>query len=135
MHLPGASLRHMVCCIESYLMHAHLGNASRIHWQLYGNPIFKFILLPDLLLSHKSPVFQLSHKKSIGFFLSAWSQTSHICLSLGPRGRRREGERESKHQFFSLQFLGHSFTNNREIFSLLRALDICLPAVASLSQI
>lgn len=108
-HLPGASLRPMVCCIESYLMHAHLGNESRIHWELYGIPFSNLFFSPSSFIfsiSKKVLFFSyLTRKPRCFFFLLCHKLPIPGCLWGQVAGGERESNSFSHYSFWATLFL------------------------------
>lgn len=101
------------------------------------NPIFKFLLLPDLPhIVHLTKVVSLGYltRKPGCFFFLLSHKLLYLAVFLGSSGRSVERERENKQQTFPTKSLDHSSSNNTKGFYVLRVLGAYLPIAAPRSQ-
>lgn len=99
------------------------------------DPIFKSLLLPDLpYILHLTKVLPLGYctRKPGCFFLSALSQIS--VSGFVSRVKWQEGRERISNRLAPTLSLGHSSSNNKEEFFVLRVLGAFLPIAVPLQQ-
>ena len=105
----------------------YIGNFMGSHFQVPSSP-----WSPPYSPSHKGPASLLLHYKTRVFLLSALSQTFISgCVS---RVKWQEGRERISNRLAPTLSLGHSSSNNREEFSVLRVLGACLSIAVPLQQ-